>query len=133
MNANEVLANVNSLLETMPKKGCRISDVFEKLGIFDWWNENLSMTQLKQMKSFLEKAISLGFTGYVCFKVGASGCSHGMWACKNESTTGYSPDGACLFHSFRNGDNYWGYCDENNKWVNDDLTWKEIKEIVKGA
>jgi len=85
----------------------KIDAVFEELSIFDWWNETLSMSQLKQMEKFLVQAIKLGFTGYVCFKVGAAGCSHGMWAYKVESTTGYSPDGDTLFHSFRSGDNYW--------------------------
>lgn len=109
MNANESLMNVKKYIEKAEakKKACgiapkyRIREVYGNFGIFDWWNEYLSVTQLKQMKSFLEKAISLGFTGYVCFKVGASGCSNGMWAHKAESTTGYSPDGTCLYHKFR--------------------------------
>ena len=88
------------------KKVFKISAVFDELSIFDWWNDTLSINQLKQMRTFLQQAIKLGFTGYVCFKVGASGCSHGMWAHKSESTDGYSPDGDCLFHSFRSGDNY---------------------------
>ena len=144
MNTNEALRNVNlaivnleraennhRLMEGMQWKGYswkpvyRISDVYDKLGIFDWWNETLSMSQLKQMKSFLITAIKLGYTGYVCFKVGASGCSHGMWAHKNESTTGYSPDGACLFHSFRSGDDYWDACDDNNVWLDSKYATEE--------
>lgn len=143
MNTNEALRNVNlaivnleraennhRLMEGMQWKGYswkpvyRISDVYDKLGIFDWWNETLSMSQLKQMKSFLEKAIKLGFTGYACFKVGAKYCSHGMWAHKNESTDGYSPDGDCLFHSFRSGDNYWD-AELNGVWMHDKYATEE--------
>lgn len=114
----------------------RISEVCEELSIFDWWGEYLSMSQLKQMKKFLETAISLGFTGYVCFKVGAKYCAHGMWAHKEESTTGYSPDGDCLFHSFRSGDNYYDM-KLSDVWMHDkyatadnrcpDFTLKQIK------
>lgn len=137
MNANEALKNVNILISDLEdatknnwcdhkrmtyvgwsgKKAYRIGKICGEVGIFDWWNENLSLSQLKQMRNFLTTAIKLGYTGYVCFKVGASGCSHGMWAHKKESTTGYSPDGACLFHSFRSGDNYWDACDDNEVWL----------------
>lgn len=136
-NAKEILNNVNKAIEELEnaksmnwsdfsqtyffKRDSRIkefgwhpnsrrfniSSVCDELSIFDWWNDSLSLSQLKEMQSFLKNAIKLGFTGYVCFKVGASGCSHGMWAHKNESTTGFSPDGDVLFHSFRSGDNFW--------------------------
>lgn len=120
----------------------RISSVCEELSIFDWWNETLSMSQLKQMKKFLETAIDLGFTGYVCFKVGAKGCSHGMWAHKAESTNGYSPDGDTLFHSFRSGDNYFDmelkgvwmhekYATEENRCP--DFNLKQIKAELATA
>lgn len=98
------------------KKAFKISAVCDELSIFDWWNETLSLSQLKQMKKFLQQAIKLGFTGYVCFKVGASGCSHGMWAHKEESTDGYSPDGDVLHHSFRSRDNYFNL-NLNGKWM----------------
>lgn len=160
MNANEALTNVNILISDLEdainnnwcdfkrmtyvgwsgKKAYRIGKIYGEVGIFDWWNENLSLSQLKQMKSFLTTAIKLGYTGYVCFKVGASGCSHGMWAHKKESTTGYSPDGACLFHSFRSGDNYWDACDDNEVWLHKkyateenscpDFTLAEIKKYT---
>ena len=136
-NVKEVLATVNSLIEELedltkraklannhgyidydrnrfyrhgycfPQYRFKIDAVYEECNIFDWWANTLSLTQLKQMKKFLETAQRLGFTGYACFRVGLSGCSHGMWAHKEESTNGYSPDGDVLFHSFRNGDNYW--------------------------
>ena len=138
MNVNKYIAKADERKERWGfKTSYRISEVYDELGIFDWWNEWLSVTQLKQMKSFLEKAISLGYTGYVCFKVGAKYCAHGMWAHKNESTNGYSPDGACLFHSFRSGDNYWDCCNENGEWIgvreHCEFPWKEIKEIAKGC
>ena len=119
----------------------KIGAVYDELSIFDWWNETLSMSQLKQMKKFIEQAIELGFTGYVCFKVGAAGCSHGMWAHMEESTNGYSPDGDVLFHSFRSGDNYWNML-LNGEWMNETIadaddrykfTLKEIKNVVKGV
>lgn len=121
------------------RKGTRkyafyIGEVFDELSIFDWWNETLSISQLKQMKSFLETAIKLGFTGYVCFKVGATGCSHGMWASTEESTNGYSPkDGNTLFHSFRSGDCYWSGC-INGEWMGNhdkyEFTLKEVKDAL---
>lgn len=108
MNAHEAIENVSRyIVEGEAKKAktgfapkFKIFEVFEDLGIFDWWNEYMSLSQLKQMKSFLETAIACGYDGYVCFKVGAKYCANGMWAYKKESTTGYSPDGACLYHSF---------------------------------
>lgn len=158
MNATQVLENINNCIKELednrslyykqPRqmygrgytKVFRISKVCEELSIFDWWNETLSMSQLKQMRHFVETAIKLGFTGYVCFKVGAAGCSHGMWAYKNESTTGYSPDGDVLFHSFRSGDNYYD-AKINGQWMHDkyateenrcpDFTLKQIKEELK--
>lgn len=143
MNANEVLINVNTMIREGEifkttrnyAKKWRISDVCEQLSIFDWWNEYLSMTQLKQMRNFLTIAIDLGFDGYVCFKVGAAGCSHGMWAHKEESTDGYSPrTGACLFHSFRSGDNYWDLRREDGNWIHTDdkyeFTLNEIKTYL---
>lgn len=117
-------------------KKWRIADVCDSLSIFDWWNEWLSVSQLKQMRSFLKTAGELGYNGYVCFKVGAAGCSHGMWAHKAESENGYSPDGECLYHSFRNGDNYWDACLADGAWAHKrvegklDFTLAEIKSLI---
>lgn len=102
----------------------KVDAVCEELSIFDWWGDNLSITQLKQMKKFLETAIDLGFTGYVCFKVGAKYCSHGMWAHKEESTDGYSPDDDTLFHSFRSGDNYFDM-KLNDVWMHEKYATEE--------
>ena len=116
-NAKEILANVEAKmaeLEAMPtwrnRKYLRISGVCNELSIFDWWNNNLSLTQLKDMRKFLKEAIKLGYTGYVCFKVGSTGCANGMWAHKEESTNGYSPDGDFIYKSFTPEYNYWSIC-----------------------
>lgn len=94
-------------------------EVYEELSIFDWWRETLSMSQLKQMRAFVQTAIKLGFTGYVCFKVGATGCANGMWAYTAESTDGYSPrSGDILYHSFVCTDNYWSACFDG-QWMGD--------------
>ena len=110
-----------------------ITDVCEDLSIFDWWNETLSLSQLKQMQKFLKVAEELGYNGYVCFKVGAAGCSHGMWAYKQESTTGYSPDGECLFHSFRSGDNYYDCKLPSGAWLGTGKKWAFTLKEVKAA
>jgi len=142
MKANEVLANVTEMIEIGEQykarcgfsKKWRIYDVCEELGIFDWWNDYMSVSQLKQMKKFLETAIDLGYTGYVCFKVGAVGCSHGMWAYKKDSEDGYSPkDGGCLHHSFRSGDNYYDIQFEDGKWLGNDEKWQFTLKEIKAA
>ncbi len=142
MNAAKALVNVEALIaegETFKTthgyaKKWNISSICDQLGIFDWWNEKLSLSQLKQMRSFLKTAISLGFTGYVCFKVGAAGCSHGMWAHVNESTDGYSPkEGACLHHSFRSGDNYWDLRKPDGEWLGNAEKWEFSLDEIRAA
>ena len=113
-NAENVLKEVEKFIANGQKR--KIRDVCDDLSIFDWWNDYLSVSQAKQMKSFLREAIKLGYTGYVCFKVGASGCSHGMWAAKEETTDGYSPDCATLFRSFTPADTYWDITDKDGNW-----------------
>ena len=90
-NANNVLQKLEKLISN--GRTVEIRDVCDELSIFDWWPETLPISRMKQMQSFLKNAIRLGFTGYVCFKVGASGCTNGMWAHKESSTNGFSPDG----------------------------------------
>ena len=115
----------------------RIKDVCDELSIFDWWNDYLSLSQLEQMQKFLKVAGDLGYDGYVCFKVGAAGCSHGMWAHKEESTDGYSPDGECLFHSFRSGDNYYDAKLADGEWMHEkyedcyEFSLKEVKAELR--
>ena len=101
-NAEVVLGVVNDALKNCyPENRDTVIDWnYDKYSIFDWWKSNLSKTDLKNMKSFLGTAIKLGFTGYVCFKVGVSGCANGMWAHIEETTDGYSPDGDFIYRSF---------------------------------
>ena len=97
-NAEPVLER----LEKMINEGWsrRIDVVYDDLSIFDWWPEKLTITHMKQMRTFLKEAIKLGYTGYVCFKVGAHGCANGMWAHKEPTTTGYSPKCDFIYRSF---------------------------------
>ncbi len=143
-NRFEVEENIAKLIEYGEKfkalrrysKRWLIRDVCEELSIFDWWNDYLSVSQLKQMKAFLDLAEKLGYNGYVCFNVGAKGCSNGMWAHKRESETGYSPDGECLYRSFT--PEYISYDArlEDGKWISEKLgthniTLKMLKEELK--
>jgi hypothetical protein len=82
------------------------------------------------MRTFLKLAIKLGYTGYVCFKVGASMCANGMWAHKASTTDGYSPKGACIYRSFSPDYTYYQYCDDNGKWhpdVDGEVRYDSIK------
>ena len=114
-NAEAVLVEVEKAIEdgwSMPIRQC-----YDRFSIFDWWPERLTVAHLKQMRTFLKEAIKLGYKGYVCFKVGASGCANGMWAHKMESTNGYSPaDPEVLYRSFTPDYTYYGVC-HNNKWL----------------
>lgn len=112
-------------------KKFRIDAVYDELSIFDWWNDYLSLTQLKEMQKFLKTAEELGYNGYVCFKVGAKYCAHGMWAYKQESVNGHSPNGEALYHSFRSGDNYWDCKLPSGKWMNQKYGrgWFTLNEI----
>lgn len=114
--ASTVLANVEEKIAHY-YCGMRVRTVCNELSIFDWWTDTMSLAKLKAMRSFLKTAIKHGYTGYVCFKVGAKYCASGMWAYKNESTNGYSPDGEALYRSFRPSHNYWDACDANNNWL----------------
>ena len=87
-------------------KGYRINCVYDKLAIFDWWSEYIGVNKLKDMRVFLREAIKLGYTGHVDFKVGAAGCSNGMWA-----YTGDSDDGPYLYKSFTPDYNEWEVVD----------------------
>lgn len=146
LNRNEVMEQVAKMISDGESfkarygwsKKWRIADVYEKLSIFDWWNDYLSVSQLKQMKNFLEIAGKMGYNGYVCFKVGAKYCSNGMWAHKDESTTGYSPDGEFLYHSFVSGRNDYDcmLADgtlASSKVGRDCLTLNELKKIINVA
>lgn len=143
MNAKEVLANVVAMIadgeeynaQNKRNRRFRIYSVCNELSIFDWWNEYLSVSQLKEMRRFLETAITMGYTGYVCFKVGAKYCANGMWAHKQESEDGYSPDGECLYHSFVSGANDWDVKLADGTWLHDrdgrcNHSLKEVKAAL---
>ena len=112
-NPPAVLDKVNAYIDILSRgkwsweRKVRIDKVYDVLSIFDWWKEDLSISQLKDMRRFLKTAISLGFDGYVCFKVGATGCANGMWAHKAPTTDGYSPNGPSLYKSFVCDYNCW--------------------------
>jgi hypothetical protein len=120
-------------------------DVCNELSIFDWWVNYISVNHLKQMRTFLKEAIKLGYTGYVCFKVGASGCANGMWAYKTPTVDGFSPrEGAFLYRSFSPDYTYWEvhfdreYGDRADRLTKrvgkkfDDITTiKELEEALK--
>lgn len=130
-NAQNVLDNVNQLIDRRDKgaankysglwyygnRGYDMRKVCDDLSIFDWWVDNLSVSKLKDMRQFIEEAIKLGYTGYVCFKVGAAGCANGMWAYKTETTDGYSPNGECLYKSFTPSYNYWDAQLADGSWL----------------
>ena len=109
-------------------------EVCDDLSIFDWWNDTLSVTNLKQMRSFLKAAIERGYTGYVCFKVGARGCSNGKWAHKEETETGYSPDGEFLYRSFTPDYTCWSLKHADGNYYPSDDEWcscKTVKQLDK--
>lgn len=109
-NAAVVLGKVNDYIDMIKNHELRsvsIDNNCSELSIFDWWKDRLSKNDLKHMRSFLNEAIKLGYTGYVCFKVGVSGCANGMWAHKEETTNGYSPDGDYIYRSFSPDYTYW--------------------------
>lgn len=122
-NAKPVLARLNRYIEMGVSQ--RISLICDDLSIFDWWPETLSVSRMKQMRTFLKEAIKLGYTGYVCFKVGASGCSNGMWAHKAQSEDGYSPKGDAIYRSFTPDYTYWSFSKQG--------IWRPNEEDDKAA
>lgn len=118
-NAAPVLERVEALIDKMIEQNIRrvkITDVYDELSIFDWWLEFLTKSKLYEMRQFLKEAIKLGYEGYVCFKVGATGCANGMWAALEESEDGHSPNGATLFRSFTPQYLYWDITDKTGDW-----------------
>ena len=116
---------------TWRRVGLRMWDVCTDLSIFDWWVDELSLSRLKEMRTFLREAIKLGFNGYVCFKVGATGCANGMWAHKLESANGYSPDDCdFLYKSFTPAYNYWDitFADGDVRTGDDRLSYRVGKK-----
>lgn len=120
--AAEVLKRVDGYIEQLEAnryvKRIKIEEVYNDLSIFDWWPEYLSISKLKEMRQFLKEAIKLGYEGYVCFKVGATGCANGMWAhTELETDEGYSPDNCpALYRSFTPSYRYWDVSDVEGNW-----------------
>ena len=118
--ADTVLAELDRLISRGSKR--LIRDVYEPLSIFDWWPEVLSVSRMKDMRTFLRTAKSLGFNGYVCFKVGSEGCASGMWAYKAESEDGYSPkECEFVYRSFQSKNNYWDVINADYSHLTDDM------------
>lgn len=137
--AAEVLKRVEQYLDN-PLRRFPIDRVYDDLSIFDWWPEYLTKSKLQEMRQFLKEAIKLGYTGYVCFKVGATGCANGMWAhTELETDEGYSPNNCpVLFRSFTPAYRYWDVTDKDGNWdwegkYKDDedrrQNWDRIKTI----
>ena len=113
----KVEARIAELEASRYNRKLKITDVYDELSIFDWWPEYLSKSKLYEMRQFLREAIKLGYEGYVCFKVGATGCANGMWAhTELETDEGYSPDCATLFRSFTPAYLYWDVSDAEGRW-----------------
>lgn len=115
--AAEVLKRVEEYLAKTQSRFL-IRSVCDDLSIFDWWPEYLSKSRLQEMRQFLKEAVKLGYTGYVCFKVGATGCANGMWAhTELETDEGYSPSHCpTLFRSFTPAYRYWDVTDKDGNW-----------------
>lgn len=114
-------------------KCVQIRDVYDKLSIFDWFKETLSVKNMKDMRSFLETAKDFGFTGYACFKVGASGYANGMWAHTDESKDGYSPDtGDVLYRSFTPDYIEWE-AKVGGAWVADIIGTKKRENVLRAV
>lgn len=128
-NAEQVLEKVEHYIE---RGGSYPMDyVYDDLSIFDWWPKRLTQTHLKQMRTFIKEAIKLGFKGYVCFKVGASGCANGMWAADVPSTNGYSPDNCkTLYRSFTPDYTYYSVdLNDGRGYIPGDKEYDSIKTI----
>ena len=136
-NAGPVLARLEQMIENGYSRPIRM--IYDDLSIFDWWPDTLTISHMKQMRTFLKEAIKLGYTGYVCFKVGASGCANGMWAHKEESKNGHSPEGEAIYRSFTPDYTYYSFCDKDEVWypAQDEFdslkTPKMLEEAMKGV
>lgn len=121
----------DELISSSNRHYYKMRDVYNDLSIFDWWSDTLSKSQLKDMRKFLNEAIKLGYKGYVCFKVGVSGSANGMWAFKDESSDGYSPDGACIYKSFTPEYECWSVSKDGSNFYPDSDEWNSANTIKK--
>ena len=129
-NARAVLNKLEVLIE----RGCsrEMRQVYEDLSILDKKTKRLTIANMKQMRTFLKEAIKLGYDGYVCFKVGASGCANGMWAHKEEGRVVgkdvYSPDGDAIYRSFTPDYTHWSF-KKNGEWLPGNEDYDSLKTI----
>lgn len=107
------------------------SNIYKDLSIFDWWKDNLTRTDLNHMLDFCSLAMVLGFNGYVCFKVGASGCASGMWAHKEKSEDGFSPNGDFIYRSFTPDETYYSIKDSDIIYPRDKYNAWEKTDLIK--
>lgn len=115
ITAENVLKNVEEHIANY-SHALGMREVCDDLSIFDWWPKTLNLSHLEQMRAFLKEAIKLGYKGYCCFKVGMTGCANGMWANKELSTDGHSPDGPVIYHSFTPAYTYWSVNCDGKRW-----------------
>lgn len=127
-NRRPVAQAVDALLQS-GRSSFGMWEVYDDLSIFDWFTDTLSKSRLRQMASFLRVAHKFGYDGYVCFKVGCSGTANGMWAYKAESTTGYSPDGEYLYHSFTPEYNEYAVCLKDGCVCHNSQPIRTIKDL----
>lgn len=108
-----------------------IDDVYNSVGIFDWWKNTLSKADLENMLRFLNTAEKYGFTGKVGFKVGVTGCANGMWATRTDDPD--SKDKAFLYRSFTTDYTNWDAMTRDGKFISV-MSGKEftrMSELVK--
>lgn len=136
MNAFEVLNNLYDLQKQYPSGHCPIGYNCDKVGIFDWWKDYLSKKDIQDMIKFVEKAMSWGFQGHVCFKVGVRGCANGMWAYEHPTREdGYSPNtGMCLYRSFTPAYARWDARDKSGIWMHEmykEEAYEKLSQLTK--
>lgn len=64
-------------------KNINIDEYYRALNIFDYFKDELTIQDLKDMLQFINFAESLGFDKECTFRVGIEGCASGMWAKNN--------------------------------------------------
>ena len=134
--AYTVLENLTKTLDSCDATAhvkWKIDDVCNLYSIFDWHKDNLTCSDLTKMKTFCTLAIALGFDGYVCFKVGDSYGTNGMWAFKDKSETGYSPDGDFIYRSFSPHRTYYAISNNGTIYPPRETydSWHKPSDLVK--
>ena len=138
-NVDNYVAQMDAYRQTYKRNSTLyIREVCSDIAIFDWFKPQLSYNRLKEMQMFLRVAMGYDFKGYVCFKVGSAGTANGMWAYKEETTNGFSPEGVTLYRSFSTEDKpYWRIQAKNKVWYperdayNSIHTRKDLDNLIK--